>query len=353
MLLNATIRVLVVDDSMVFGQFLTSSLPQANKLIQIVGYAANAYEAMEKIPLCSPDVITMDVEMPKMNGIEFLRQVLPRHPIPVIMVSAVNMNVFEALSNGAVDFVRKPNTAGNYGRQEFIDSLASKIVIASRSKVHVAGQTPVKKEFLSPLIPRLSPLNSAVLHSTVIAIGASTGGTEATLQILQELPENMPGIVVTQHMPEGFTQMYAQRLDRLCRLQVKEAANGDRIEPGKVLIAPGSQQMKVVRLGTSYTVSCFNGEKVNGHMPSVDVLFHSMADAVQSNGVGIILTGMGHDGADGLLKMRRAGAYTIGQDKESCVVYGMPMVAHNIGGVCVQSSCANIPRVLMNYLNKK
>lgn len=352
MLLNTPIKVLVVDDSLVFGRFLTDSLPKANSRIQIVGYATNAYDAMEKIPKCSPDVITMDVEMPKMNGIEFLKQVLPKHPIPVILVSSVNMNVFEALSNGAVDFVKKPNPTANFGRQEFIDSLAGKIIIASRSKVRVTGQAPAKKEPLSPIVPRLSPISNVKLNSMVIAIGASTGGTEATLQILQALPENMPGIVVTQHMPEGFTKMYAERLDRLCRLHVKEAVNGDKIEKGKVLIAPGNLHMKIVRLGNSYTVSCFNGEKVNGHMPSVDVLFHSAAQTVKENAVGIILTGMGHDGADGLLKMRKAGAYTIGQDKESCVVYGMPMVAANIGGVCIQSSCANIPRVLINYLNK-
>lgn len=352
MLLNTTIKVLVVDDSLVFGRFLTSGLPQASSRIQIVGYATNAYEAIEKIPQCSPDVITMDVEMPRMNGIEFLKQVLPKHPIPVILVSSVNMNVFEALSNGAVDFVRKPNPAANFGRQEFIENLASKIIVASRSKVRVMGQTPQKREPLSPLIPRLSPINNAALNSMIIAIGASTGGTEATLQILKDLPENMPGIVVTQHMPEGFTKMYAERLDRLCKLHVKEAANGDKVERGKVLIAPGNLHMKVVRLGNSYTVSCFSGEKVNGHMPSVDVLFRSVADTARANAVGIILTGMGHDGADGLLKMRKAGAYTIGQDKDSCVVYGMPMVAQNIGGVCIQASCNNIPRVLTNYLNK-
>lgn len=357
MLLNSPVKVLVVDDSLVFGRFLTSGLPRANSRIQIVGYATNALEAKEKIPQCNPDVITMDVEMPKMNGIEFLKQVLPKYPIPVILVSSVNMNVFEALSNGAVDFVKKPNPAANFGRQEFIDNLASKIIIASRSKVRVNGQPPAaaaatKKVALSPVMQRLNPVSPAKLSSMVIAIGASTGGTEATLQILQSLPANMPGIVVTQHMPEGFTKMYAERLDRLCKLHVKEAVHGDRIESGTVLIAPGNLQMKVVRLGSGYTVHCFAGEKVNGHMPSVDVLFHSVADVVRSNAVGIILTGMGHDGADGLLKMRKAGAYTIGQDKESCVVYGMPMVAYNIGGVCTQSACSNISNVLINYLNK-
>lgn len=359
---NSMIRVMVVDDSLVFGRYLTSNLPIANKRIQIVGYASNALEAISKLPECRPDVITMDVEMPKMSGIEFLKQVLPKNPIPVILVSSVNMNVFEALSYGAVDFVRKPDPTSNLNRQDFIVSLANKVNIASRSKVRVPvaarpimPMTAPKPEARpvggSPLLSLMNP-NSPALNARVIAIGASTGGTEATLEVLKDLPPNMPGIVVTQHMPEGFTKMYAERLNRLCKLTVKEASNGDKIERGTVLIAPGNQHMKVVRIGNTYSVNCFTAEKVSGHMPSVDVLFRSMADTVKQNAVGIILTGMGADGADGLLKMRKAGAYTIGQDKESCVVYGMPMVAYDIGGVCIQSSCSNIPRVLINYLNK-
>ncbi len=356
MLTNSPIRVMVVDDSIVFGHFLTNSLPVANKRIQIVGYVSNALDAIGKLPECKPDVITMDIEMPKMNGIEFLKQVLPRNPIPVILVSSVNMTVFDALSHGAVDFVRKPDPTANFNRQDFIAALANKVVVASRSKVRIPASAASggARPMVSAIAPKLqltspSPLT---MSSTVIAIGASTGGTEATLQVLQDLPADMPGIVVTQHMPEGFTKMYAERLDRLCKLHVKEASNGDRIERGTVLIAPGNQHMKVVRIGTSYSVSCFTGEKVSGHMPSVDVLFRSMAETVGKNGIGIILTGMGADGADGLLRMRKSGAYTIGQDRESCVVYGMPMVAYDIGGVCTQSSCANIPRVLLNHLNK-
>ena len=186
----------------------------------------------------------------------------------------------------------------------------------------------------------------------VMRVGASTGGTEATLQVLEQLPADIPGMVITQHMPEGFTQMYAQRLNRLCKMEVKEAVNGDIVRRGLVLIAPGGEcQMKVVRVGTNYTVRIYPGEKVSGHRPSVDVLFQSVAQAAKSGAVGIILTGMGQDGAYGLLDMHKAGAYTIGQDKESCVVYGMPMVAQNIGAVTIQASCANIPSVLMNYLN--
>ena len=193
-----------------------------------------------------------------------------------------------------------------------------------------------------------------VLSSMLIAVGASTGGTEATVQILSELPGDIPGILVTQHMPEGFTKMYADRLDKLSKIDVREAKDGDIIHPGLALIAPGGDlQMKVLRDGSHYRVRCYPGEKVNGHRPSVDVLFHSVAETAGQNGVGIILTGMGRDGAQGLLHMRQSGAYTIGQDKESSVVYGMPMAAHQIGAVCIQASCQNIASVLMTYLQKQ
>ncbi|CUX49100.1 Chemotaxis response regulator protein-glutamate methylesterase [Clostridium sp. C105KSO13] len=192
-----------------------------------------------------------------------------------------------------------------------------------------------------------------VPSSMLIAVGASTGGTEATLQILRDLPENIPGIVITQHMPEGFTKMYADRLDKLCRMEVREAKDGDIISPGLALIAPGGDlQMKVLRDGSHYRVGLFPGEKISGHRPSVDVLFHSVAETAGQRGVGIILTGMGRDGAQGLLHMRQKGAYTIGQDKDSSVVYGMPMVAHQIGAVCVQAPCQNIAGLLMAYLRK-
>ena len=193
-----------------------------------------------------------------------------------------------------------------------------------------------------------------VLSSMLIAVGASTGGTEATVQILSELPGDIPGILVTQHMPEGFTKMYADRLDKLSKIDVREAKDGDIIHPGLALIAPGGDlQMKVLHDGSHYRVRCYPGEKVNGHRPSVDVLFHSVAEAAGQNGVGIILTGMGRDGAQGLLHMRQSGAYTIGQDKESSVVYGMPMAAHQIGAVCIQAPCQNIASVLMTYLQKQ
>jgi len=345
-MLQKTINVLVVDDSSLFRKLIIdylSSCPDIN----VVGSAINAYDARRKIPLLKPDVMTLDVEMPGLNGIEFLKELLPVHPIPVLLVSSLNLNVFDALSAGAVDFVRKPDMTA-VSKEAFFSALNSKIHIASfakikRSATRTVGTSPAP----APKMPVFSgKLNTP--RSTVIALGASTGGTEATLAVLRQLPADIPGMVVTQHMPEGFTAMYAQRLNKLCRMEVREAKNGDQIRPGLVLIAPGSQQMEVIRTANGYAVRCFSGEKVSGHMPSVDVLFRSVAKNVTGNKVGIIMTGMGKDGAEGLLEMRRKGAYTIGQDKASCVVYGMPMVAYNIGAVAIQAACENIPSVLLN-----
>ena len=374
-MVSKKIKVLIVDDSLVFVNFLSKELPHADKNIEIVGYAMNAADAMRKIPSTKPDVITLDVEMPRTNGIDFLKELLPKHLLPVILVSSLNVSVFDALSNGAVDFVKKPDMSRNYSSRVFVQSLASKINIASNATVKLPrvfrGSSVLKKDTAAapqPTTPTPAPAirrpvlssvplskltnRSPKLNDFIIALGASTGGTEATLQVLEQLPADIPGMVITQHMPEGFTQMYAQRLNRLCKMEVKEAVNGDIVRRGLVLIAPGGEcQMKVVRVGTNYTVRIYPGEKVSGHRPSVDVLFQSVAQAAKSGAVGIILTGMGQDGAYGLLDMHKAGAYTIGQDKESCVVYGMPMVAQNIGAVTIQASCANIPSVLMNYLN--
>ena len=374
MLNKPKIRVLVVDDSLVFDRFLSENLPKVQPRIEVVGYAMNAYDAMRKIPVLKPDVITLDVEMPKMSGIEFLKELLPKHPIPVILVSSLNVSVFDALSYGAVDFVRKPDMSTENSTSRFVQHLSAKILIASQAKVKLpASKSPspaartksagVCSSKAGSSAGRRTPAGGSSvikltstaalrLNSTVIAIGASTGGTEATLEVLRQLPEDIPGIVITQHMPKGFTQMYAERLNRLCRMQVKEAEDGDIIRRGRALIAPGGDlQMKVVRSGRDYIVRCLPGEKVNGHRPSVDVLFQSVAQAVKSSSVGVILTGMGQDGAQGLLQMKKSGAYTIGQDKESCVVYGMPMVAQQIGAVSKQASCAAIPKVLMAHLN--
>ena len=357
------IRVFVVDDSIFFRQMLIRDL-QARSNIEVVGFAASAFEARTKIPSIKPDVITMDVEMPGLSGIDFLKELLPKFPIPVILVSSLNLSMFDALAAGAVDFVQKPDMSKDYSVKTFFTVLNSKIYIASRAKVNVnlAGKAapgiPAGTAANSAAAPAAAPGNLSsglslnIQNNMVIAIGASTGGTEATLDVLKRLPADMPGIVVTQHMPPGFTKMYAERLDRICKLEVKEAQNGDRIRKGLVLIAPGALQMRVEKDLKGYYVTCQEGEKVNGHRPSVDVLFHSVAKKIGKNALGIIMTGMGRDGAEGLLAMRQAGSFTIGQDKESCVVYGMPMVAYDIGGVCIQASCSNISNVLLGQLRK-
>ena len=289
--MNEKIRVFVVDDSLLFRKVLIDNLSQ-NPNIEVVGYAIDAFDAERKIPVIKPDVVTVDVEMPRLNGIDFVKKLLPNYPVPVILVSSLNLNVFEALSAGAVDFVRKPDMSASNTASTFINTLISKIFIASRARIRVPGvPSPIVSQ--KPVgTGRPFSLNAG---NTVIAIGASTGGTEATLQVLKNLPPDTPGIVVTQHMPEGFTKMYADRLNHLCQMNVKEAQTGDVVERGQVLIAPGDLQMKVIRSGSRYTVSCFSGEKVSGHRPSVDVLFQSVADAAGASSVGIIMTGMGRE----------------------------------------------------------
>lgn len=349
--MSNAIKVLVVDDSSLFRQMIIQHL-SSQPGIEVIGYAINAYDAGQKVPRLKPDVLTLDVEMPGLNGIEFLKQLLPKNPVPVILVSSLNLSVFDALSAGAVDFVRKPDMSA-HSKENFFASLTLKIRAASKAKVRVARQSTGAPAPNMPAKPMpFPPLSRNVLDTTIIGLGASTGGTEATLAVLQKLPANIPGMVITQHMPEGFTEMYAQRLNRICSMEVREAKNGDVIRPGLALIAPGAKQMEVVRSGGNYIVQCHPGAKVSGHCPSVNVLFNSIAKNVAIKKVGIILTGMGSDGADGLLQMRQKGAFTIGQDKESCVVYGMPMVAYNIGAVCSQASLDNIPSILLNHLKK-
>jgi len=345
--MNKIIKVLIVDDSLFFRKLLMDKLSDY-KNIEIIGYAVDAYDANEKIPLLKPDVVTLDVEMPKLNGMEFLKQILPKHSIPFVLVSSVNMNVFEALSAGAVDFVKKPDISKPGNITVFMDELASKITIASYAKIHPGLRT-------NTIIP--SNLNygiknnSAFLNSMIIAIGASTGGPEAILAVLENLPHNSPGILIVQHMPPGFTKMFAERLNRLCKIEVKEAENGDIVKNGLALLAPGDFHMALARQGNNYVVKLYHSEKVSGHRPSVDVLFSSVAEVAKKNAIGVILTGMGKDGAEGLLKMKKEGAYTIGQDKESCVVYGMPMVAYNIGAVSTQAPCQKIAPLIEKRLS--
>ena len=361
---NKKIRVMVVDDSVLARTMISNGLG-ASPQIEVVATSFNAKDARAKIDRFKPDVMTLDVEMPGMNGIEFLKQLLPVCPLPVILVSSLDLRVFDALSAGAVDFVRKPEPGQN---EAFLRSLTQKVISAAGAHVRPRPGGPVLAPAALPKgaapvrMPSTGnqPLMSAPpllgnrpsMDQTIIALGASTGGTEATLEVMKRLPADIPGMLIVQHMPLGFTQMYAERLNRLCHMEVREAKTGDEIRRGLALLAPADFQMRVVRSGSRYTVNCMPGEKVSGHRPSVDALFFSMADQVRCKMAGIIMTGMGRDGADGLLKMRQAGAYTIGQDKESSVVYGMPMVAYNIGAVQIQGSCEDIAGILLRQLQK-
>lgn len=330
------IRVLVVDDSILYREVLSKGM-SADPRIEVVETAGDPFDARDKIIKYRPDVMTCDVEMPRMNGIEFIRRLLPQYPIPVIVVSSVNRAVFDAMKAGAVDFVAKPDVNSTDSVKFFITEMIEKVKIASMAKV-----------MLSKAEEKVTGIRNNVRESgkCIIAIGASTGGTEAINSIIKGLPESTPGIVLVQHIPPVFSKMFAERLNAFSALNVKEAVTGDLIKPGQVLVAPGDKHMKVVKIGDSYKVHCFTGEKVNGHRPSADVLFESVAKEAGGNSIGVILTGMGYDGAKGLLSMRRAGARTIGQDEQSCVVYGMPKVAYNIGAVEKQVSLKDIARLI-------
>lgn len=339
------IRVLVVDDSIVARKLIMEGLAKHPR-IEVVGYAINAADAERKVKDLNPDVMTCDVQMPGMTGIEFLKKLLPEHPLPVVLASSLNLKVFDALHAGAVGFVRKPD--GGQSREDFVQSLADAVVEASSAKVR--RPAAVKTPEAAPAVPLpMGPL--AVKHPYLIGLGASTGGTEATLEVMRRLPADIPPMVIVQHMPPGFTKMYAERLNKLCRMEVREAVSGDKLQKGVALVAPADLQCRINRTASGeYYVTCQPGEKVSGHRPSVDALFHSMAENVRCKMIGIIMTGMGADGAEGLLRMRQRGAYTIGQDKESSVVYGMPGVAFEKGAVCEQASCERIAGVLLRSL---
>lgn len=349
------IKVLVVDDSIMFRKSLEAGL--ANDLnIQVVGTASDAIDAMEKIKQLNPQVVTLDVEMPKVNGIDFLKQLMPVHPLPVVVVSSLPINALDALQAGAVDFVRKPAVRTIFDMNDFISDLTIKIKIAANARLPKQKKSPISMGFATPPpspSPVLPPLKNGYDKRMVIAIGASTGGTEATLEVIKDLPITTPGIIVVQHMPPVFTNMYAQRLDRICKMHVKEAKDGDRVEPGKIIIAAGEYHLRLHQDTIGYYISSKQGPKVSGHCPSVDVMFDSVASTAKQFAIGIILTGMGADGAEGITKLRSAGSYTIGQDQETCVVYGMPMEALKRGGIVKECSLETISGEVIRYLNSK
>ena len=320
------IKVLVVDDSAVARQLLSNHLMR-DPAIEVVGTAPDPYVAWEKIRTLSPDVMTLDVEMPRMDGITFLEKLMRRRPMPVVMVSSLTeagcTTTLRALELGAIDFVTKPLVGLRERFPELAQELTEKVKIAAGARVRLA---PV-----APLVRRLASTRLLGTTQRLIAIGASTGGTEAIREFLTALPADAPAILIVQHMPEKFTRAFANRLNDICAVRVTEAEDGARALAGHVLIAPGSHHMRLLRDGTTYLVRLGADAPVNRHRPSVDVLFHSCADVAGASAVGVLMTGMGDDGARGLLAMRRAGAMTLAQDEASCVVFGMPRVAIELG----------------------
>ena len=344
------IRVLVIDDSALMRQLITQILSE-DPDIEVVGSAGDPYQARRKLLSLEPDVLTLDVEMPRMDGLTFLGKLMRSRPMPVVMVSSLTEKgcntTLQALELGAVDFVAKPRIDVVDGMATISAEIIDKVKIASRAQV--SRQSPTEKQST-----KTRPFNSneALITSThkVIAIGTSTGGTQALSHILPMLPPDTPGIVAAIHMPPGFTKRYAKRLNEACQLEVREAVDGDAIIPGRVLIAPGSYHTSVCRSGARYITRITDDEPVHQFRPSVDVLFQSCARYVGSNALGVILTGMGSDGAEGLLAMRNAGARTIAQDEATSVVFGMPKQAITLGGVESVLPLNDIPDGILSQL---
>jgi len=341
------IKVLVVDDSAIVRKIFTEELSR-ERGIQIIGTAPDPYVARDKIVRLKPDVVTLDIEMPRMDGITFLKKLMKYYPLPVIIVSSLTRNggklALEAIESGAVEVLSKPGTAYSVGDMK--QQLADKIRAAARARVSQREkETPVEE---APV-----ELTTRALKETtnkVIAIGASTGGTEALKKVLTRLPATIPGVLVVQHMPPNFTTAFAERLNNICNITVKEAEDGDSVLPGRALIAPGNYHMLLRRSGARYYVSVKTGPMVCHQRPSVNVLFNSSAQYAGANAIGVIMTGMGSDGAQGMLEMRQAGARTIGQDEASCVVYGMPKEAAKIGAVEKVAPLDRIAQEVVNLL---
>jgi len=321
------IRVLIVDDSAIVRKLLGEALTGCADM-EVVGTAPDPYIAREKILSLHPDVLTLDIEMPRMDGLTFLRKLMRFHPMPVVIISSLGQAsskvAIEALQAGAVEVLAKPG--GPYSVGELQHDLPEKIRAAALSRPRATPAMAIATEAAVPAPARI-PTGVPANPRTVIAIGASTGGTEAIKQVLVDMPASSPGIVIVQHIPAIFSTAFAARLNDLCKVRVKEANDGDRVLPGHALVAPGNFHMTLRKLGGEYRVSVHDGERVCYQRPSVDVLFQSVAEVAGADAIGVILTGMGADGAAGMLRMKRAGARTIAQDEASCVVFGMPREA--------------------------
>jgi two-component system, chemotaxis family, protein-glutamate methylesterase/glutaminase len=346
----AKTRVIVVDDSALVRSMLTEIINRQSDM-ECIGSAADPFAAREMIRNLNPDVITLDVEMPRMDGIDFLSKLMRLRPMPVVMVSTLTERgadvTLRALELGAIDFVAKPKIGVADGLKQLANDITDKIRIASKAHIHrlpsaavatPATSTPGSAATATGAAPAAAarPAPASVGHLStekLIFIGASTGGTEATKEVLTNLPADSPAVVITQHMPPGFTRNYAARLDGLCRIRVKEAVDGERILPGHAYIAPGGMHLSVERSGANYVARVQDGDPVNRHKPSVEVLFKSAAKVAGPNAIGIMLTGMGADGAKAMREMRDAGAYCVAQNEASCVVFGMPREAIAAGAV--------------------
>lgn len=390
------IKLLVVDDSILFREVLTRFIRQ-DDMIEIVGKAGDAYSARDMILQYEPDVMTLDLEMPRMDGVDFLQKLLPQYYISTIVVSGSDARKADCKKAGAVEFLSKPAARTNNDMALFAAELCKAVRRAYKSnhpnaKIDI-NNVPIKiEQAASPaskgnikniteiaaqaektvsqrkqgIGPNQSaetgeqkPVNPAPptgkrakvkRDDAIIALGASTGGTEALEQVIRHFPADTPPVIIVQHMPAGFTKLYSERLDRSCKMHVKEAEDGDRLTKGLIVVGAGERHLRLCKDSRGWYVSSKPGEKVSGHCPSVDVMFNSVADVAGNLAIGAILTGMGKDGAEGLLRMRKAGAFTVGQDKDTCVVYGMPMEAFNCGAVEVQAPLYKIAEIILNQL---
>lgn len=344
------ISVLIVDDSALIRQIFSEML-SSEPDIEVIGTASDPYDAREKIKKLNPDVLTLDIEMPKMDGLSFLEKIMSLRPMPVIMASSLTQNgadaTIRALEIGAFDTVAKPASSQTRGNLSLLkNELVTKVRAAAGANMgaHVAHKAP--PSLLVPFHP------TEPLQRHLIAIGSSTGGVEALRDIFVRLPANVPPIVITQHMPPTFTTSFAARLNSLSQVTVREATHHERIRPGHAYLAPGGLHMKIVRVGADLVCKLEDGANVSGHKPSVDVLFHSVAEAMGPRAVGVILTGMGKDGAIGLKAMRESGAYTIGQNQATCIVYGMPQAAQKIGATQIELPLLDIPARMLKACEK-
>lgn len=394
------IKLLVVDDSILFREVLARYIRQ-DDMIEIIGKASDAYSARDLILKYEPDVMTLDLEMPRMDGAAFLKKLLPQYYIPSIVVSSSEERKNACREAGAVDFLKKPAARTNNDMAQFAADLCRAIKRAYKSNHPTAdidvSKTPIDSQksaspnslirssveniarvaakaekIVSQTAQSISSSNFSSAHNAddkdkiptvtavkhaklkrsdaIIALGASTGGTEALEQVIRFFPEDTPPVIIVQHMPAGFTKLYSERLNRSCKMEVKEAVDGERLRRGLIVVGAGEHHLRLCKDSRGWYISSKTGEKVSGHCPSVDVMFNSVADVAGPLAIGAILTGMGRDGADGLLRMRQAGAFTIGQDKETCVVYGMPMEAYNCGAVEVQAPLYKIADIILNNL---